>query len=69
MPQFKTDPCRVEIEGKHVKCLICGHEQFHRRRVQVDTALSTGMSQEWHHNAGYCLLCDHCGFIHWFVQK
>ena len=69
MPNLKTEPIRIEMEGKPFKCLICGGDQFHKRRIQVDTALVTGMSHEWHHNAGYGLFCDHCGFIHWFVQK
>jgi uncharacterized protein with PIN domain len=69
MNQLKTDPIRVEMEGNNLKCLLCSHELFHKRRTQVQVALPGGMSPEWHENAAYCLVCDHCGHVDWFIQK
>ena len=69
MPNLKTEPVRVELEGSPVKCQMCSHDLFHKRRSHVDTALSAGLSPEWQDNAAYCLVCDRCGYIYWFIQK
>lgn len=69
MTTMKTDPVKAEMDGHQLKCLMCGHESFHKRKTHFDTALLTGLNPQWTHNQGYCLVCDHCGFIHWFVQK
>lgn len=69
MTALRTEPTRVEIEGRHIKCLMCGKEQFHKRRSHLDTSLSAGLNPEWHESPATCLVCDHCGFLHWFIQR
>jgi hypothetical protein len=27
------------------------------------------MNPDWADRQTYCLVCDHCGFIHWFMSK
>jgi uncharacterized protein with PIN domain len=69
MTALRTEPARVELEGRHIKCLMCAGEQFHKRRSHVDTSVSAGMKPEWHESQATCLVCDHCGFLHWFIQR
>ena len=67
LTSLKTDATPVEVDGQKLKCLMCGHETFHKRRSHIDTALVTSMNPEWLDRQAYCLLCDRCGFIHWFL--
>lgn len=66
---FKTDAAPVEVAGHKLKCLMCQHESFHQRKSHLDTALATSMSPDWVDRQAYCLVCDECGFIHWFLAK
>lgn len=69
MSFLKTEPESVEVEGQSLKCLMCSHESFHKRKTHFDVALLTGMSSDWSESTGYCLICDKCGFIHWFINR
>ena len=68
MTLLKTHAEAVEIGGKRVQCLMCGHEAFHRRKTHFDTALASGMAPAWSESEGYCLICDRCGYVHGFVS-
>ena len=66
LTSLKTDATPVELNGHRLKCLMCSAEMFHRRRSHVDTAMVTTMNPEWVDRQVQCLVCDDCGFIHWF---
>lgn len=66
LTSLKTDATPVEINGRRLKCLQCSAESFHRRRSHVETAMVTTMNPEWADRQVQCLVCDDCGFIHWF---
>jgi len=67
MKALPTEPTRVEIDGRHLRCLYCSREQFHRRRLRVETASPAGMQPEWHEAVANLFHCAHCGFIHGFL--
>lgn len=69
MSLLRTNPEKAEINGQPARCQMCGHDEFHRRKTHVDTALQRSLNPEWSDSPGYCLICDRCGFIHWFMQK
>ena len=69
MSVLKTEPAATEIDGQQLKCLMCQHEGFHKRRSHIDVALSSAMNPDWADRQTYCLVCDRCGFIHWFMTK
>lgn len=66
LTSLKTDATPVELNGRRLKCLMCSAEMFHRRRSHVDAAMVTTMNPEWVDRQVQCLVCDDCGFIHWF---
>jgi len=66
LTSIKTDATPVELNGRRLKCLVCAGESFHRRRSHVDTASVASMNPDWADRQVQCLLCDTCGFIHWF---
>jgi hypothetical protein len=68
MSVLKTQPEQVQMDGHSFRCLMCSHESFHRRKTHFDTALLTGLNPTWSDSPCYCLICDHCGYIHWFLQ-
>ena len=70
MGLFSTpEPEPLEVDGRAVKCLVCGHDRFHKREAQLNTAGMTFLKLDWANESGTCFVCDHCGFIHWFVPK
>lgn len=66
---FKTKPETVTIGDHPMKCLVCSNLSFHRRKTHFDTALIKELNPDWTHSVGYCLICDQCGHIHWFVDR
>lgn len=63
------EPKQVDVLGKAIKCLVCGHDRFHQREAQLNTAGLTLLKLDWMNSSGLCAVCDQCGFIHWFLPK
>lgn len=68
MSMLKTQPVNVELDGRTLRCLVCSQESFHKRRTHLDTAMLAEMNPQWSDSEGHCLICDHCGYIHWFLR-
>jgi len=49
-------------------CVICGHDHFWQRKVQLHTAVATFLDFEWLNERAACRICARCGYIHWFRQ-
>ena len=69
MTQLRTEPQPIEVNGQPFKCLVCAHENFHKRKTHFDTALFSGLQPEWSDSQGHCLVCGRCGHIHWFMTQ
>jgi hypothetical protein len=69
MGLFSKEPKSYEIQGNVLKCLVCGHDEFHNRTAQLHSAGATFFNIEWTSPTGQCFICDRCGFIHWFLPK
>lgn len=55
-----------EIE---LACRICKHDRFWRREAQLNTPVATFFNMDWANATALCLVCEHCGYIHWFVPQ
>ena len=66
---LKIDASSVEVDGHKVQCLLCRHPTFQQRKSHLDMALVHSMNPDWVNREAYCLVCDHCGFIHWFLSR
>jgi predicted nucleic-acid-binding Zn-ribbon protein len=64
---FKTDPVNVEVQGRELKCLVCGNDSFRRNEAQLNTAVATFFRLDWTNSTGLCYVCSKCGYIHWFL--
>ena len=56
-----------EVLGKSFECTVCGHTEFAQRAAQLNTAGMTFMKLDWMNESARCLVCESCGYVHWFV--
>ena len=57
----------VEVVGKPLRCEICHHKRFWRRKAQLNTAVASFFGFDWANAGATCLVCEQCGYIHWFL--
>jgi len=69
MSWLKKDPIGVDIQGRELKCLVCGHDAFWKKEAQLNTAGASLMNLEWTSPTGNCYVCAKCGYIHWFLPQ
>jgi hypothetical protein len=65
----KAEPKSYEVQGKLLKCLVCAHDEFHKREAQLNTAGMSFMNLDWANASAVCFVCEKCGHIHWFLPK
>ena len=61
------DATTVEIHGKALRCQICRNRYFWRHDVMLNTRLATFLDLDWMNRDAICAVCDHCGYMHWFI--
>ena len=69
MGMFDLEAVNVEVKGRELKCLVCGHDAFHKREAQLNTAAASFFGFDWANQSGTCYVCAQCGYIHWFLPK
>jgi hypothetical protein len=57
----------VVIAGRQLHCTICDHARFWQRRAQLNTAVATFFHFDWLNASAMCIVCEKCGYIHWFL--
>jgi hypothetical protein len=55
------------VAGHPLRCQVCDFTRFHRREAQLTTGASA-FGQDWTSPKAECLVCEQCGFVHWFVR-
>lgn len=63
------EPVAIEVLDKPLRCEICKHDRFWRREAQLNTAVASFFNFDWANATAVCLVCDACGYIHWFLPK
>jgi predicted nucleic-acid-binding Zn-ribbon protein len=69
MSLFNSEAISVTIQGRELKCLVCGHDEFHKREAQLNTAAASFFGFDWANQSGTCYVCAQCAYIHWFLPK
>lgn len=61
-------PSQVEVAGRVLTCVVCGHDRFQHRRAQLHSGIATFFGVEWMGANAECYVCESCGYVHWFVR-
>jgi len=57
----------ISILGRTLRREICHHQRFWQRKAQINTAVATFFNFDWANPEATCLVCERCGYIHWFL--
>ncbi len=55
------------VAGQALRCEICRHTRFWERQAQLNTAVATFFNFDWANASATCIVCERCGYIHWFL--
>lgn len=53
----------------HLRCQVCGEDEFVERNAQLNTAGMTMMNLDFLNESATCFVCLQCGYVHWFATK
>jgi predicted nucleic-acid-binding Zn-ribbon protein len=69
MGLFKsTNTAKIfEVKGKDVSCAHCQHDKFYQRSAQLNTSFLSFLGLDWLNRSAECLVCENCGYVHWFL--
>ncbi len=59
---------RRTIAGHPLRCTVCGHDQFWRRRTLMNTPGLTFFGVEWANRQAENYVCEQCGHVLWFLR-
>lgn len=69
MLSSNQSPQPVEVNGKQLRCVVCGHSEFYVTEAQLNKAVSTFFNLDWTDRSATCMVCAACTYIHWFMGK
>ena len=56
------------INGVQLICPICKHDKFWIRKTLMNTPAATFFGVEWANKEAENYICNHCGYIYWFLR-
>ena len=62
------NPERKRINGKDLRCLFCGEEEFYEHEVKMNKSVLVFLDIEWMGQAGKAFICSNCGYKHEFFK-
>lgn len=71
MPLFPKEetPIPIYIHGNKLHCRICEHDQFYKRRSQLNTRTATFFNLDWVNRSAFAYVCAKCSHIDWFLEE
>ena len=67
MGLFNQEAAEKTVAGITIRCEICRHTRFYERQAQLNTAVLSFFDLDWLNKSARCLVCEQCGYIHWFL--
>ena len=55
----------VQVQGRALHCLICSHDMFSQREIDVSAPGLAFFTQ--HDSRAHCAVCARCGYVHMFI--
>jgi len=56
----------VTVQGKPLRCMVCGHDSFWEQHISVSTAMFSFLDPD---STAHCAVCSRCGYVHMFLPK
>lgn len=56
------------IKGKEVKCPICEHDKFWKRKTLMNTPSMSFFGLDFFNKEAQNYVCDDCGHVLWFLK-
>lgn len=66
---MNKDAKQVTVSGKQLICSVCGEDQFWERETLMNTAGASFFGFDWANQAAQNYICEHCGYVYWFLKK
>lgn len=60
---------QYQLDGKDLKCIMCGHDKFWTRKTLMNTKFFTFWELDWANREADNYVCGRCGYVHWFLKK
>jgi len=57
------------VEGRALKCPICGNERFRTRRTLMNRRWMTFFEFDWADRQAVTEICGRCGHVLWFLPR
>ncbi len=57
----------IEVQGRPLRCALCGHGVFWEQEVQFSTPLSNFLDLDAWNGGAQCAVCERCGYVHMFI--
>ena len=57
----------VEVQGRSLKCNVCGHGIFWEHQIQLATPLFDFLNLQAWNRIAQCAVCERCGYVHMFI--
>ena len=57
----------IEVQGRQLRCMICGHSIFWEHEVQFATPLLEVLDLGAWNRSAQCAVCERCGYVHMFI--
>ena len=57
------------IKGNKLECYVCKYDKFWARETLMNTPKMTFFKLDWANKRAQNLICDNCGYVHWFMDK
>lgn len=61
--------CPRTVAGNDLRCPVCGHDTFWKRRTLMNTPGMTFFGVEWANRQAENFVCDRCGHVLWFLRE
>lgn len=61
---------KKESEASKIKCVMCGCKSFTNATVHLANAIDKLlMETQWNSAKACCLICNECGYVHFFIKS
>lgn len=64
-----TKPTKFKVGNICLACPVCGHDEFDRREMQMNTSGMTFMGMDWLNDSACALVCRQCKRIELFAEN